>query len=209
MSEKNGNISGDVICADVQDSSNCDLLINLPMEEAATTYLKLVPVKSGGSAKVQNVKELTILDQVHEFKLGGDTLKITRGNQQFDLTVAGVLESFKIGYNYYQGFQGLSLASGAYIFLPSDNNPRSYSTISKIYFADGTNFGVVTLSGDKTLTKVIFSKLPNYVRTYGFEIETFIDSIPINDGQGKEVTLNFKSNYKNNKTFYTDSMGLE
>jgi len=56
---------------------------------------------------------------------------------------------------------------------------------------------------------VYFSKIADYVRKYGFVIETFVDSIPIADGKGKEVTLNFQTKYANNKTFYTDSMGLE
>ena len=44
---------------------------------------------------------------------------------------------------------------------------------------------------------------------YGFEIETHIDSIDILDKVGKEVVMNFATNYANNKTFYTDSNGLE
>ena len=47
------------------------------------------------------------------------------------------------------------------------------------------------------------------MRNYGFLIETFIDSIPITDNVGKEVTLNLQTKYKNGKVFYTDSMGLE
>lgn len=48
-----------------------------------------------------------------------------------------------------------------------------------------------------------------YIDTKGFEIETRIDSIPISDKVGKEVTLNFATNFNNNNTFYTDSNGLE
>ncbi len=68
---------------------------------------------------------------------------------------------------------------------------------------------MVVLEGDKTLTRVCFSKAVDYVRNFGFMIETFIDSIPIADGVGKEVTMNLKTRYNNGKTFYTDSMGLE
>lgn len=67
---------------------------------------------------------------------------------------------------------------------------------------------VVVLQGDRTFTRVIFSKATDYVAKFGFEVETFVDSIPISDGIGKEITLNFKSNYMNNGIFYTDSMGL-
>ena len=65
------------------------------------------------------------------------------------------------------------------------------------------------MEGDKTFTRVYFSKTVDYVRNYGFLIETFIDSIPISDNKGKEVTLNFQTKYANSNTFYTDSMGLE
>lgn len=65
------------------------------------------------------------------------------------------------------------------------------------------------MEGDRTSTKVFISKTKDYVRRFGLMIETFIDSIPINDNNGKEVTINIKTKYNNGKTFYTDSMGLE
>jgi hypothetical protein len=36
-----------------------------------------------------------------------------------------------------------------------------------------------------------------------------LTSIDVDDGKGKEVTLNIKTAYKNNREFYTDSNGLE
>ena len=41
------------------------------------------------------------------------------------------------------------------------------------------------------------------------EIESHIDSIPINDGVGKEITINIRTKIKNNGEFFTDSNGLE
>lgn len=124
------------------------------------------------------------------------------------MTIRGATESFTIGYNYYEGWVG-GQSSGAYIFRPTKDNPNEYSSIKKIYYADAANTATVILEGDKTLTKVYFSKNLDYVRNFGFMIETFIDSIPIVDRIGKEVTLNLKTKYNNGKTFYTDSMGLE
>lgn len=100
-------------------------------------------------------------------------------------------------------------SSGAYIFRPIIDTSSEYSSIKKIYYVDALTTAVIVLEGDKTLTKVFFSKNNNYVRSFGFMIETIIDSIPITDGIGKEVTLNLKTKYNNGKTFYTDSMGLE
>lgn len=45
------------------------------------------------------------------------------------------------------------------------------------------------LEGDKTYTKLYFSKHPKEVETRGFEIETFVDSLDISDGVGKEVVF--------------------
>ena len=62
--------------------------------------MKLVAL-SGGSAKVVPVKELTVVEQIKEFALGSDKVRFTRGNQSFDLTLNGKVETFKIFYNYY------------------------------------------------------------------------------------------------------------
>ena len=201
-------IPGDVICANTKDAADCDLVFTLAFAESSNSYVKLVPVSSGGSAKVQVAKELTISEQIKEFIIGNDKLKITRGNQNFDLTINGATESFNIFYNYYQGMVG-GQSSGAYIFRPIVDSSSEYSSIKKIFYVDALTTAVIVLEGDKTLTKVFFSKNINYVRLFGFMIETYVDSIPITDGIGKEVTLNLKTKYNNGKTFFTDSMGLE
>jgi hypothetical protein len=70
--------------------------------------------------------------------LGSDKVRITRGNQSFDLTVGGVTETFKVFYNYYEGWDKGGQHSGAYIFRPLNDTPKEYSAIKKIYYADGT-----------------------------------------------------------------------
>lgn len=42
-----------------------------------------------------------------------------------------------------------------------------------------------------------------------YEIETFVDSIQVDDGVGKEVVLLIDTNINSGNTFYTDSNGLE
>lgn len=49
-------IPGDVICANTRDASDCDLVFTLAFAESSNSYVKLVPVSSGGSAKVQLAK---------------------------------------------------------------------------------------------------------------------------------------------------------
>jgi lysosomal alpha-mannosidase len=54
-----------------------------------------------------------------------------------------------------------------------------------------------------------FSKIPKYIDTNGFEIETLVGSINVTDKIGKEIILSFATTIQNNKTFYTDSNGME
>jgi hypothetical protein len=68
---------------------------------------------------------------------------------------------------------------------------------------------VLILEGERSQTRIYFSKTPNYVRDYGCLIETQLGSIPVSDGIGKEVVLNIKTGLMNNRVFFTDSMGLE
>lgn len=120
-----------------------------------------------GSAKVVPVKELTITEQIKEFTLGNDKVRFTRGNQSFDLTLNGIAESFKIFYNYYEGWDAGGQHSGAYIFRPKSDNPRSFSSITKMHYADGATHGIIILQGDKTTTRVYFSKVTDEVRNNG------------------------------------------
>ena len=60
MSIANTFIAGDVVCANLKDTADCELVFTLDFAESSNSYVKLVPVGSGGSAKVQIPKELTI-----------------------------------------------------------------------------------------------------------------------------------------------------
>lgn len=77
-----------------------------------------------------------------------------------------------------------------------------------MHYADGQTVGMIILQGDRATTNVYFNKQDGYVRNFGFLVETHLESIPISDNIGKEVTLNLKTNFNNNRAFYTDSMGL-
>ena len=67
------------------------------------------------------------------------------------------------------------------------------------------------------LLKIVADRTTTYLRFYkdsvlqtGCEIETFIDSIPIDDNQGKEIVMKVSSpQISNNNVFYTDSQGLD
>lgn len=130
-------------------------------------------------------------------------------NVSFTLNFSQQTQSIQLSYNYYEGWDGEGQRSGAYIFRPKSNTPKTYSRVSQTSYFEGDKHLVFIFEGDTVLSKVYFSKAENYVEKYGFLIESHVDSIPIEDGAGKEVTLNIKTGIKNGDTFFTDSMGLE
>jgi hypothetical protein len=115
---------------------------------------------STGSAKLVPLKELTVVEQIKEFTFGNDKVRFTRGNQSFDLTINGTTDSFKIFYNYYEGWDQSGQKSGAYIFRPKTDTSKPYSTVNKMYYVDGKQVGMIVLDGDKALTRVYFNKAP-------------------------------------------------
>lgn len=114
-----------------------------------------------------------------------------------------------MNYNYYESYEGSGQQSGAYIFRPNSNDPKKYSTVKTIHYAEGTQGVFLSFEGDKITNKIYFSKISGYIESKGIEIESRIDSISISDKIGKEITMNFVTDKNNNKTFYTDSNGLE
>ncbi len=145
VSQTNTAITGDVVCANLRDSSDCELLFNLDIGESSNAYVKLFAVSSGGSAKVVPVKELTVAEQIKEFTLGYDKVRFMRGNQSFILTLNGYNETFRIFYNYYEGWDEGGQHSGAYIFRPKLDTSKTYSTINKMHYADGLTTGIIVL----------------------------------------------------------------
>ena len=205
----NQTIHGDVICANTYNSE-CELIFTTAFPESGSIYVKVAVESKNPTAKVVKLKELTILDSSKEFKLGANSaIKVTKSSLKFDLTLGDSIESFFLNYNYYDSYNGEGQKSGAYIFRPANDSSKKYSTVKTLHYAEGTDTVVLVLEADRTNTKLYFSKAEGYVAEKGFEIETRIDSIPIAAKIGKEVTMNFVSGYSNNKTFYTDSNGLE
>lgn len=43
----------------------------------------------------------------------------------------------------------------------------------------------MSFEGDKVVNKIFFSKIPGYLESKGVEVESRIESIPINDKIGK------------------------
>jgi len=99
--------------------------------------------------------------------------------------------------------------SGAYIFRPSEKTIRGslpYSTPQKATVYRGKNLIQIQINGKTVISNLrIYNDITN-----GIELQSFIDSISITDGVGKEVVLDINvPSINNNNIFYTDSMGME
>ena len=140
------NIQGDVICPNLKDSSDCELIFDLEMEASSNNYVKLVPTKSGGSAKIQKLKSLSAISPKATITVSSTvTVNLNKGLNTIGLVMNGNTESFVVGYNYYDSYQGEGQKSGAYIFRPASNTPKTFSSIKNYHYAEGNKVDVVVI----------------------------------------------------------------
>lgn len=188
-SVSNSLIAGDVLCTNSsKDSKDCELLFHLALNASVLNYVKIEPAKTGsGSAKAIKLKEMGLLETTKSWNVTSSIhLNLTKSTEKFTLSNNGTIFQWSLGYNYYESYQGTGQKSGAYIFRPSAatiNAPKKYSTIKNIYYAEGNSTLVVVLEGDKTYSRLYFHRLDNF--DYGFELHTYVNSISIDDKQGK------------------------
>jgi len=107
-------------------------------------------------------------------------------------------------------------AEGAYIFMPAwdDPMPKLYSKVKEdVFYQKGKFLEQWTLhfedekTDERAILRVRFSELFNDVMEFDVEL----NPIPISDGRGKDVTVNFKmfNGFDAKGQFWTDSNGLE
>ena len=57
VDDKNQRIEGDVFCANLNDESDCELVVFVEFGESSNRYLKITPMKSSSAtAKVQKLR---------------------------------------------------------------------------------------------------------------------------------------------------------
>lgn len=112
---------------------------------------------------------------------------------------------FNLKYDYYNSYQGNGQLSGAYIFRSEGESlPYARPVNGKVYL--GKNLLQIHLDNANTLSNIrIYKDLAK-----GVEIESFVDSISIDNLKGKEIIMRVEvPSIQNKNTFYTDSMGME
>lgn len=151
----------------------------------------------------------------------GDTLVYKKYDDfgvNFDLLKEDSGKTYKITFdimNYFAKIvDDIGHTSGAYLFVPSDFLQESvrYTSFRNITTYNGgfVQEMFLTFTSDSVYRNATaYVRVRYYDESYGSEWEVYLSGLP-NDNHGREVTVNWKAlNFDNNKTFYTDSNGLE
>lgn len=106
--------------------------------------------------------------------------------------------------------------SGAYIFRTDNSTmagPKSYSNITGIsLYSEGDLMSIARFEGTTVNSTILFNKFEDSDAENGImmSIEAEVGPLDTSDGNGKEVVqIITHSKIKNNKTWYTDSNGLD
>ncbi|WVZ05250.1 hypothetical protein V8G54_018596 [Vigna mungo] len=133
-----------------------------------------------------------------------DEGKLTHYVNSRTLVTASVEQS----YSYYSGNDGTEKdpqASGAYVFRPNGSFPIESDNQLSFTVLHGPILDEVHQQLNPWVSQItrVFKEKEHA------EIEFTVGPIPVDDGIGKEITTQFKTTMKTNKTFYTDSNGRD
>ncbi|KAL8474413.1 hypothetical protein ACS0TY_031036 [Phlomoides rotata] len=113
--------------------------------------------------------------------------------------------SLEQSYSYYVGSTDKVQASGAYVFRPNGTFPIQPDGKIQLTVFRGPLFDEV----HQTINSWIYQITRVYKEKEHAEVEFSVGPIPIDNGIGKEVVAQIKTNIGNNKRFYTDSNGRD
>lgn len=219
----------DIICSNKTSPNDCDLFFFDHFNATSTQFytLKSVPYSNQVvSSYKMNPKVLEEAIQVSPFKsITVSVAKIVSSDNFFFVQMIGDHSTFvvkdrnqshvfRLRYNYYPSYcDGPSdyYNSGAYLFRPQNqsiNGSSPYSMPSQTAVFSGKVVTQITLYSDKVITNIRLENRES--STPGIELETFIDSISIEDQVGKEIVLLVDApEINSNDIWYTDSNGME
>ncbi|KAK8465738.1 hypothetical protein PHAVU_009G161600 [Phaseolus vulgaris] len=142
--------------------------------------------------------------------VGPENLKLTYSVKERKLTEyinyrSKVKESVEQTYKFYAGREFDGQASGAYIFRPDGSpspikNSQSPLTVFR---------GPIVHEVHQQINSWIYQTTRLYKGKEHAEVEFIVGPIPIDDGVGKEIATEIKTNLASNNTFYTDSNGRD
>ncbi|XP_014501898.1 probable alpha-mannosidase At5g13980 isoform X1 [Vigna radiata var. radiata] len=170
--------------------------------------------------------EATISDRhaAHKPKNGSDIITVGLENLKLTYSVtegklteyinsrSKVKEALEQAYKFYAGKgvdkdETVPQTSGAYIFRP-DGSPFPINSKRKksplIVFR-----GPIVHEVHQQIDSWIYQTTRLYKGKEHAEVEFIVGPIPIDDGVGKEIATEIKTNLASNKTFYTDSNGRD
>ncbi|CAD8066900.1 unnamed protein product [Paramecium sonneborni] len=187
IDSKNQVIDGDIICSNSKDEEDCTLYFNYQIKKGVQYY----KIKQGNSNQVSSAKIIA-----------SQTLTNITANTKISLDNG---PEFQLQYQYYVASTDNLQPSGAYIFRPQ-GGAQVYGSIQNVQIYNGTVLTELNIERSNVNTWIRKYKIQNNE----YEVETFVDSIIREQNKGKEIIVIFKSdNIKNQKTFYTDSNGMD
>eukprot|EP00331_Platyophrya_macrostoma_P022192 CAMPEP_0176445692 /NCGR_PEP_ID=MMETSP0127-20121128/23863_1 /TAXON_ID=938130 /ORGANISM="Platyophrya macrostoma, Strain WH" /LENGTH=983 /DNA_ID=CAMNT_0017831547 /DNA_START=80 /DNA_END=3031 /DNA_ORIENTATION=+ len=201
----------DVICANQTNLADCDLFFFDHFAGSTTGYYLLAP-----STQSNQIHSLSAIDSHAVMKTvhisANRSLTVVRDLSTFVLKDGDQEHPFRVKINYYPSFcQSGQQNSGAYIFRPAANAINQsipYTSLGSAQVFSGKVVSQVSLISDEVIVNMRFEVQQS--STPGFDLETFVNSISVADGVGKEIVVIVESSeINNNQVFYTDSNGLE
>jgi hypothetical protein len=205
------NLDTDVICSNLTSLTDCDLYFLDHFEAFTLNHYLLQPTSQ--SNQVLSLNAIDATATLKTVSVGHNkTLTIVRDLQTFALKDGDQTHPFRVKVNYYPSFcKSGDQASGAYIFRPADqaiNGSLPYTSLSSASVFNGKVVSQVSLYSDEVIVNMRFEVKQS--STPGFALDTFVNSINVDDNQGKEIVVIVETpEINNNQEFFTDSNGLE
>ncbi|KAE9604237.1 putative alpha-mannosidase [Lupinus albus] len=189
------------------------------------TFSATVPALGFSTYYVSKAKQPATISDTHttyESRNQSDTIEVGIGNlkliyskkegklTQYINSRSKVKESIEQAYKFYAGYgdDGTqnAQASGAYIFRPNGSSSpiKSHGQSPLTVFR-----GPILHEVHQKINSWIYQITRLYKGKEHAEIEFIVGPIPINDGVGKEIATEIKTNLASKKKFYTDSNGRD